>query len=327
MSGSGMSRAEARSFALRVSVTERCGYHCPYCQPTGPSHEAAGRRSLSVSDYAVFSRALGGWPVRKLRFTGGEPLGRPDLPAIVRAFHEALPGVPLGLTSNGRLLSKRLDELVDAGLGQVTVHLDSLRPGRYRALMGGGDVDAIVRAAIEASARLDEVKINTVVQRGRNVDELGDFLTLSRLSGLQVRFIELMNTGSAAGYTHEAFFSAAEILDTIRRIAGASPIPRSDPRDPASLWRTDDGVTFGVIASDTMAFCHACDRLRLSAEGRLRGCLYQPFGLDLRPLLDADDQPALTAALAGMLAAKHSYHPVEGQSKRRLPFSMAEVGG
>lgn len=327
MTASAGPRAGDQGFALRVSVTERCGYHCPYCQPTGAADGASRQRSLTISDYGVLARALRGQPLRKLRFTGGEPLLRADLPAVIGSFRDALPGVPLALTSNGRLLSRRLEELAEAGLGQLTVHIDSLRPRRYRTLMGGGDVDAIVRAAIEAGARLGEVKINMVVQRGRNDDELGAFLTLSRLTGIQVRFIELMNTGSAAGYAGAAFVSGAEIVDTVRRSAGASPVPRSDPRDPAALFRTDDGVTFGVIASDTMPFCGACDRLRLSAAGSLRSCLYQPMGTDLRPLIVADDQRGLAAAFAAVLASKQSFHPTEGSAKRRLPFSMAQIGG
>lgn len=311
--------------ALRVSLTDRCQYRCPYCKPGSVAPYLAATERLQASDYRALAPAFAALNVPKVRFTGGEPLLRDDLPEVVSAFREAL-GCKLALTTNGVLLPARLGALQAAGLHGATIHIDSLDGERYRALMGEGSVDQALEAVCAAKEALAEVKINVVVQRGRNDDELAAFLELSRRLDVQVRFIELMNTGSAVGYTRQVFFSGREIVARVASLAGATPLARRNAADPAALYRTADGLTFGVIASDTESFCAHCDRLRLSASGLLRGCLYQSGGVDLVPALRRGDPEALRAAIAQAAREKQSFHPgVPG--KRRLPFSMAEAGG
>lgn len=312
-------RPPAGKLSLRVSVVSHCQFACPYCRPGTLAPATTRDRLLKPSAYGRLARALP-YPVGKVRFTGGEPLLRPDFPEIVAAFADALPGCDLAVTTNGQLLARRLAALHAAGLRRATVHVDSLRPDRHRALMGEGDVEAILQAAIDARACLDQVKLNVVVQRDRNDDELRDYLDWSRRTGLEVRFIELMNTGSAAAYTRRAFVSGREIVQRLE----ATPLQRRSPGDPASLWRAPDGVVFGVIASDTEPFCDACDRVRISADGSLRGCLYgQPVSI-ARALEVADDQ-ALARTVRDVIAVKTSHHPA--QARDRSPFSMADVGG
>lgn len=314
------------SWSLRVSVVERCPYHCAYCRPEDANRKDR-RPALSADDYGVVAASLAGLGVEKVRFTGGEPLLRSDLADIVAAFRAHLPEADLALTTNGQLLARRLDALAAAGLRRATLHLDSLDPERYRAWMGDGDVGGVLDAALAARDRLAEVKINTVVQRGRNDDEIGAFLDLSRRTGLEVRFIELMNTGAAVGYVRDVFMSGREIVAAVAARVPVEPLARRSPHDPAALWRTADGVTFGVIASDTAPFCAACDRLRLSSGGELRGCLYQPDGVPLLPLLRRGDAAALREAVRAAMASKQSHHPALAPTKRRLPFSMASIGG
>lgn len=312
-------RPPAGKLSLRVSVVSHCQLACPYCRPGTLAPATTRDRLLTPAAYHRLARALP-YPVGKVRFTGGEPLLRPDFPEIVAAFADALPGCDLAVTTNGQLLTRRLPALHAAGLRRATVHVDSLRPGRYRELMGEGDVHEVLQGALDARACLDQVKLNVVVQRDRNDDELRDFLDWSRRTGVEVRFIELMNTGSAVAYTRRAFVSGREI---VRRL-GATPLQRRSPGDPASLWRAPDGVVFGVIASDTEPFCEACDRIRVSADGSLRGCLYaQPVSI-ARALETADDQ-ALARAVHDVIAVKVSHHPL--QARDRSPFSMADVGG
>lgn len=311
-----------RAFTLRVSVLDRCQYRCPYCRPGSMGPPIARAEQLSAADYARLAPVFHELGVDKVRFTGGEPLLRPDMADVVSAFRSGMPGCRLALTTNGQLLARNLDALATAGLTGATVHVDSLRPDRYRALMGDGDVGAILEALDGAQKVLSEVKINTVVQRGKNDDELCDLLALSASTGIEVRFIELMNTGSAIDYCREAFFSGREIVGAVRARLGATPIERRRPSDPAALWRTDRGVVFGVIASDTEPFCAECNRLRLTANGDLRGCLYQATGTDLLPADDA----ALRARIFGAAADKTSFHPA-ALVKLRLPFSMAQTGG
>jgi cyclic pyranopterin phosphate synthase len=204
----------------------------------------------------------------------------------------------------------------------VTIHLDTLRADRYPTLMGDGSPGAILEAAEEARRHLAEVKLNVVVQRGKNDDEIADFLALSARTGVEVRFIELMNTGSAEAYTREVFFTGRDIVER----AGGTPLPRRHASDPAALYRSKEGVVFGVIASDTEPFCSACDRLRLTADGRLRGCLYQSGGIPLGAALRSGaSNDTLAALLDEGLDDKRSWHPLA--APHRAPFSMADVGG
>lgn len=304
---------------LRVSVLSSCQLRCAYCVPPAGAPDRAGW--LGPEEHRAIARAIGA-RLAKVRFTGGEPLLRTALPDLVRAYAEERPGVPLALTTNGVRLPDRLPALRAAGLRAATVHVDSLRPERYRALMGEADLAEVLSAVRLAREALDLVKVNVVVQRGRNDDEIPDFLDWSRREGIEVRFIELMDTGSAPAFTRAAFFSGAEILARARAARGASPVPRLHPSDPAALHATDDGLVFGVIASDTEPFCGACTRVRLSAEGRLRGCLYEPGGADLRGALR---EGRLEEVLGRVLSGKRSHHP--SLPAPRSPFSMAQTGG
>lgn len=313
-------------FALRVSALESCQLRCRYCLP-GAVQPASKRNAwLTPDEHARVAPLLAERGVRKVRFTGGEPLLRDDLPEVIGAWRRALPDADLALTTNGLLLHERLDALVDAGLDRLNVHLDTLRADRVQALMGGGDPDACLASVAAAHAAGVPVKMNMVVQRDLNDDELPAFLEVSKALGVQVRFIELMDTGSASDAVRRSFISGEDIL---RRLAAAvrfESAPRRCASDPAELFQTEDGVIFGLIASDTRPFCDACDRLRLGATGVLRGCLYAPDGLNLgRALRGGLDDARLGAQLDEAIGAKASWHPQAGQARR--PFSMADVGG
>ena len=311
---------------LRVSLLEQCQLRCDYCRPGAVRPFTPNASRLTVDEYSRLARAFSGLGVRTVRFTGGEPLLHPEVERIVRAFHDALPQAALAVTTNGLHLLAKLDAMVDAGLTGATVHLDSLQPERARALMGETDVQVALEAVSRAHSRLPVVKVNCVVQRGRNEDELWDFLEHFSRLGVEVRFIELMNTGSAVLSTRKAFVSGADIIARIAERGPVSSLTRRNAADPAALFRTHTGITFGVIASDTAPFCDACDRLRLSPDGRLRGCLYEAGGVDLRgPLRDGASDDVLAALVRATHAAKTSHHP-----SRALPghaFSMSEVGG
>ncbi len=226
-----MSPLRPANWTLRVSVLDRCQYRCAYCRPGSLAPYVAREERLSVDDYARLSPILASMGVTKIRFTGGEPLLRRDLAEVVAAFRAGLPEARLLLTTNGQHLAERLGALVSAGLTGATVHVDSLRPDRYRAIMGEGDVASVLDATLAARAHLEEVKLNVVVQRDQNDDEIGDFLAWSRATGVEVRFIELMNTGSAVEYTRKVFVSGREIVSIARRLGGATSIPRRHASD------------------------------------------------------------------------------------------------
>lgn len=321
--------APVRAVTLRVSLLAQCQYDCGYCRPGSVAAPTPPSQWLNAPEYRRLARLFGELGVRKVRFTGGEPLLRPDLLEVVSAFRQALPDRELALTTNGQHLPRLLGALTEAGLSRATVHVDSLRQHRYEALMGAGDVSAVLAGVRGAKEKLRGVKLNVVVQRGKNDDELLDFLAWSRATGVQVRFIELMNTGSAVDYTRQVFMAEHEVLTRIGQGRSVRPIGRREEADPASLYETEDGVVFGIIASDTVPFCGACDRLRLTADGRMRGCLYESGGVPLGAALKSgagDDE--LLAMMRLGLRLKRSHHPLQAATTSgAVAFSMADTGG
>lgn len=315
------------SYSLRVSLLEQCQLRCGYCLPGAVNAFTDKSRWLRAPDYARLAPLFAARGVDKVRFTGGEPLLRSDVGDVVAAFRAALPGADLALTTNGQRLSEHLDGLVAGGLDRLTVHIDTLRLDRYVELMGPGSPDDVIALALAARERLREVKLNVVVQRGLNDDELHELLALSAKTGLEVRFIELMNTGSAPAHVQKTFMTGRDIVARVRERRAASAISRRRASDPAALYRCDDdGTVFGIIASDTEPFCADCDRLRLTAEGRLKGCLYQPGGLPLGEALRREEtDAALRELFDAALDDKRPWHP--SVATQRPAFSMADVGG
>ncbi len=316
-------------YTLRVSVLEQCQLDCRYCRPGAVTSPTEAARWLRPDEHGRLAELFFARGIEKVRFTGGEPTLRKDLVDVVAAWSRPAihRGARLALTTNALRAAPLLPALKNAGLGTLTVHLDTLRADRVEGLMGAGAcVDAVWDTVDVAHALGLPVKLNMVVQKGRNDDELAAFIDQSQARDVEVRFIELMNTGSARGYVKEVFISGREIVDVVAATRGARPLPRRHPSDPAALYQTHDGVVFGVIASDTEPFCSDCDRLRLSADGRVRGCLYQPGGLPLGAALRAGaSDAALLTLLDAALDDKRSHHPLV--QVVRQPFSMADVGG
>ena len=331
LSGAAVGRLQA--YSLRVSLLEQCQLSCRYCMPGSVRPYTPNQRWLRASHYARLATHFARYGVTKIRFTGGEPLLRPDVVEIVAAWRDGIPDADLALTTNGERLTELAGPLADAGLNRVTVHLDTLRPERYPSLMGPGNPTQILDGLFAAQNRLQEVKLNVVVQKGLNDDEISDFLSFSARFGVEVRFIELMNTGSAKSYVADTFVSGAEILEQVRASHVVHPRARRQPSDPAMLFEAQapgqndsTPVVFGLIASDTQPFCADCDRLRLTAEGSLRGCLYAPSGPQLGQLLrDGAIDEALAATIEAGLDGKRPHHPLVDRA--REPFSMADIGG
>jgi cyclic pyranopterin phosphate synthase len=244
--------------------------------------------------------------VDKVRLTGGEPLLRRDLPALVRLL-AAVPGVrDLAITTNGVLLAEQAAALREAGLHRVTVSLDTLRPERFRALTRR-DTHARVLEGIAAvrTAGFTGLKLDSVVMRGVNDDELVDLLELGRRVEAEVRFIEYMDVGGATGWSMDKVVSRAEMLDALaRRYGPVEPVGEVSSA-PAERFRLPDGTVFGIIASTTTPFCRTCDRSRLTADGLWLLCLYAQRGTDLGTLLRSGaSREALAAAITGGWTAR-----------------------
>jgi cyclic pyranopterin phosphate synthase len=224
--------------------------------------------------------------VTDVRLTGGEPLLRRDLPQLVQLL-AANPRIrDLALTTNGVLFAEQADALKTAGLHRVTVSLDSLRPERFAALTGR-DTHAQVLEGIAAARRLGlpKLKLDTVVLRGVNEDELADLIEYGRGANAEVRFIEYMDVGGATEWSMEKVFTRAEMLDALEKRYGAITPLNENSSAPAERFRLPDGTVFGIIASTTTPFCKTCDRSRLTADGLWYLCLYAQAGVDLRKIL------------------------------------------
>lgn len=272
--------------SLRISVTDRCNLRCQYCMPES-EYTWLPRSSLltfeEIDRLADLFRRMG---VRRIRLTGGEPLLRRNLTDLVGRLAPRVED--LSLTTNGLLLASRAAPLRSAGLGRVTVSLDTLRPDRMRAHTGTdhhADVLAGIRAARDAGL---PVKLNTVALRGLNEDELVPLLRFAGEMGAELRFIEYMDVGGATRWDPGLVVSRAEILQRVGAALGpVVPVPEPGSRAPAERYRAGDGTVFGIVASTTHPFCATCDRGRLTADGTWYLCLYAREGIDLREPLRA----------------------------------------
>jgi cyclic pyranopterin phosphate synthase len=273
--------------SLRISVTDRCNLRCQYCMPE-PEYVWLPREDLlSFEEISLLSDAFIAEGVDRLRITGGEPLLRRDLPLLIESL-SAKPIQDLALTTNGILLKANAAALRRAGLHRVTVSLDTLHRDRFRALSGSSDHDAVL-AGIEAAAEagFSPLKLDSVVIRGVNDDELVPLIEFARRIGAEVRFIEYMDVGGATRWSPAAVVPRAEMLERIARHFG-SVIPIGEPGSaPAERFLLPDGTSFGIIASTTQPFCRQCDRARLTADGVWLLCLYATAGTDLRRPLRA----------------------------------------
>ena len=274
--------------SLRVSVTDRCNLRCNYCMPQEEYVWLPREELLTFEEIARLGEGFTSLGVEDVRLTGGEPLLRRDLARLVQML-AANPRIrDLALTTNGVLFAEHAEELRAAGLHRVTLSLDTLRPGRFLALTGR-DTHAQVLAGIAAARRLGfgKLKLDTVVLRGLNDDELADLIEFGRLAEAEVRFIEYMDVGGATEWSLEKVFSRAEMLDRLEKRYGAITPLGENSSAPAERFRLPDGTIFGIIASTTTPFCRRCDRSRLTADGLWYLCLYAQSGIDLRRMLRA----------------------------------------
>lgn len=294
-------RLERPLGSLRVSVTDRCNLRCRYCMPEQDYVWLPKQSILTFEEITRLAGVFTSLGVSKVRLTGGEPLLRHDLAALVRMLGRNGRVHDLALTTNGLLLAKRANALRQAGLGRITISLDTLRAERMRDL-ARSDRHADVLAGI-AAARAEgfPVKLNTVVMRGVNDDELIELVEFSRSHGAEIRFIEYMDVGGATEWSAEQVFSQRDMLARLSAHYGSiAAVPDGDPTAPAERFRLSDGTIFGIVASTTAPFCRSCDRSRLTADGTWFLCLYAEHGLDLREPLRAG---ASDADLAERIAA------------------------
>src|SRR5882672_263392 len=271
---------------LRISVTDRCNLRCSYCMPEEEYVWLPREDILTFEETASLVDAFTDVGVSKVRLTGGEPLLRRDLSRLV-AMLAAKPAIlDLALTTNGIALAEQARELADAGLHRITVSLDTLRPERFEALTrrsGLAQVLSGIEAASQAGFR--SLKIDSVVLRGTNDDELVDLVEMGKRFQAEVRFIEYMDVGGATRWSIDQVVTREEILARLEAAYGRCHPVLEDGSAPAERFLLPDGTVFGIIASTTAPFCGSCDRSRITADGMWYRCLYARQGTDLRGAL------------------------------------------
>jgi cyclic pyranopterin phosphate synthase len=271
--------------SLRLSVTDRCNLRCHYCMPEAEYSWLPREDILAFDETTRLARVFASAGASRLRLTGGEPLLRRDLPVLIAQLGGAVPWDDVALTTNGILLAPVAEALKAAGLHRITVSLDTLDSGRFTALTRSDQLPR-VREGLEAAARVfPGFKIDTVLIRGVNDDEVGALVQEAARLGAEIRFIEYMDVGGATRWTPEQVVSRRDLLESLTRQFGA-PVPLdAHSAAPAARYRLPHGQVVGVISSTTEPFCATCDRSRLTADGMWYRCLYAATGTDLRGLV------------------------------------------
>ena len=316
---------------LRISVTDRCNMRCTYCMPReifGPDFPFLPR--TDILSYEEIDRLAGLFisrGVEKIRLTGGEPLLRKDLPELISML--ALHGVEIAMTTNGVLLPRYAPALSAAGLDRVTVSLDALDEATFAAITDSGHTVAAVLAGIEAAESVDlgPIKINTVVKRGVNEDEILDLIERFSTRDIATRFIEYMDVGTTNGWAMEDVVTADEIRTTLSNL---EPIPSQYQGEVAKRYRLPQGGEVGLITSVTEPFCGDCTRARLSADGHLYTCLFASQGLDLlTPMREgATDDDLLALIESCWMARDDRYSEIRAKaSPPRVRVEMSYIGG
>jgi cyclic pyranopterin phosphate synthase len=314
---------------LRVSVTDRCNFRCTYCMP------AEGLAWLPKNEILTFeelTRLLGifvGLGVRSIKVTGGEPTVRADLPTLVQMFRDVGPELDISITTNGVLLDRLAGPLAEAGVDRATVSCDSLMRHRFSEMTRRDALEKVLAGLRAAEAAgLTPIKINTVVIGGTNDDEIVDFARWSRETGYEVRFIEYMPLDAQHAWERAKVVPSARILEAID--AAYPLVPVGHANEPATSYAFADGSpgSVGVIASVTEPFCDTCNRLRLTAEGQVRACLFALEETDLRdPLRSGATDAELAALIRGAVWGKWSGHRINHPDFVQPARSMSMIGG
>ena len=312
---------------LRISVTDRCNFRCTYCMPADGLDWLPREDLLTFEEIERIAKLMvDRFGIDSIRLTGGEPTVRANLPVLVEKL--AALDIDLALTTNGATLGLLADKLAAAGLRRINISLDSLQPQRFEELTRRNDLDRVLDGIDAAvAAGLSPVKVNAVMMRGVNDDEIVDFARFGRDKGVEVRFIEFMPLDADLSWTNDKVVTLDEIVATVGEAFPLAPVERSN--SPAAVWHYADGKgSFGVIASVTDAFCASCDRVRLTAEGMFRNCLFAVDEHDLRKLLrsGASDEE-VAAVISGVVKDKWAGHAINQVHFIRPGRSMSQIGG
>ena len=315
---------------LRISVTDRCNIRCFYCMPEDNPVFMARREILTFEEIERFVRVAVRLGINKIRLTGGEPLVRRDLAVLVRKLAAFAEITDLTLTTNGILLPELAGPLYDAGLRRINIHLDTLDPAKFKQIVRRDGFEQVLEG-IFACKRLgyDPIKLNAVAVHGLSEDDLVPLARFGREHGIEVRFIEFMPLDADGKWQRDKVLFAADILDTLSQaIAPLVPVPDQDARAPASEFMFSDGVgRIGIIASISRPFCMSCNRIRLTADGKLRNCLFALDELDVKAVLRGGSDDDIIRLIRRSVNDKWEGHEINTARFVQPPRPMYAIGG
>ncbi|WP_397537163.1 GTP 3',8-cyclase MoaA [Rummeliibacillus pycnus] len=322
---------------LRISVTDRCNFRCRYCMPEeifGPDYAfLPSQQILSFDEIERLVKIFVSFGVKKIRITGGEPLLRKDVAQLIERLHH-IPGVEdIAMTTNGSLLKRYAEDLAKAGLSRVSVSLDSLNEQRFLSMNGRRGKVKKVLEGIEKAAQVGmQVKINMVVQKGQNDQDILPMAQFFKEKKHILRFIEYMDVGNSNGWRLDDVVSKKEILQAVKQLSPIEPVSPNYKGEVATRYRYNDSdQEIGIISSVTDSFCATCTRARISAEGKLYTCLFATDGTDLRELLrsgQSDDVIAKCIAdVWQQRADRYSDERTEHTSHQERKIEMSHIGG
>jgi GTP 3',8-cyclase len=316
---------------LRISVTDRCNIRCFYCMPAENVQFMNRAHLLTFEEIEAFVRIVAPLGVRKIRLTGGEPLVRRELPVLIERLVRIEGIRDIGLTTNGILLAEQADDLKRAGLSRINISLDALDPKLFEEITRRTGYEKVLEG-IEAARRVgfDPIKINAVSVRGMTETQIVPFGKFARETGVEVRFIEFMPLDADNAWERDQVLFASEILETLsREIAPLIPVPGQDPSAPATEFQFEDGIgRIGMIASVSQPFCQNCNRFRVTADGKIRNCLFSLEETDIKALLrEHASAETIVAAVRQSISAKKAGHQINSADFIQPDRPMYSIGG
>ncbi len=314
---------------LRISLTDRCNIRCFYCMPETGAEFSPVRSLLTFEQILRFVAVVGPLGIDKIRLTGGEPLLRPKLPDLIAGLVRMRALRDLALTTNGVLLSSSAEPLFGAGLRRLNIHLDTLDRERFRTITRRDELPRVLAGIDRAVAVGFRVKLNAVAIKGLTEPDIVPLVRFARERNMEVRFIEFMPLDSQELWSLDRVLTADDMIAVLSREFGPlTPVPDADPRAPATEYEFADGHRVGFIASVSRPFCANCNRLRLTADGKLRYCLFAREETDIRPLLDARASDAeLEAVVRSTVWQKWAGHEINQPSFVAPQRPMYAIGG
>lgn len=317
---------------LRISLTDKCNFRCFYCMPEHRTNVLPRDELLTFEEIAHIAEIFVELGIEKIRLTGGEPLVRREIPTLVRSLNKLRPGLKdIALTTNGARFSEYAENLQSAGLDRVTFSLDSLDRKKFLAITGSDSLDAVLESIqIAVALGFSNTKINAVIVRGRNDDEIIAFADFARKNGVSVRFIEFMPLDSTHKWKLESVVTGKEILERIAERYEISPEEMLHAGDTARRYRFTDGSPgeIGIIAPVSQSFCGQCSRIRITADGQIRTCLFSQTEYDLLSILRSDAKDdVIKEFIVNAVNKKEAGHRINEPDFVQPARSMRFIGG